>query len=170
MTTCRPQPMPNRLSPWTSHHESIHLQTAGCLQFMDLTDRVREAVRRSGVWMGVVNLQTRHTTTAVVINENEPLLLEDMKTVLEQMAPRNRAYCHDNHAARPGIPPDEYTNGHAHCKALFLKTSETLNVVNGSVQLGPWQRIFFLELDCARSRTLSLLVLGLEQSGDSLPR
>jgi thiamine phosphate synthase YjbQ (UPF0047 family) len=59
----------------TSHH-LIHLETRGSLQFIDLTDRVAEIVKESGICQGLVNIQTRHTTTAIVINEHEPLLLE----------------------------------------------------------------------------------------------
>ena len=47
----------------TSHH-LIHLETKGSLQFIDLTDRVAEIVKESGICQGLVNIQTRHTTTA----------------------------------------------------------------------------------------------------------
>ncbi len=58
------------------------------------------------------------------------------------------------------MTPDEKPNGHAHCKALFLRSSETINIVDGRLQLGRWQRIFLLELDCPRRRTVSVMVMG----------
>ena len=56
--------------------------------------------------------------------------------------------------------PDEQKNGHSHCKAMFLRTSETLNLADGIVQLGQWQRIFLLELDSARKRSVSVMIIG----------
>jgi secondary thiamine-phosphate synthase enzyme len=143
------------------YHESIFLRTEGTLQFVDLTDLFTALVRRSGVRNGFANIQTRHTTTAIMVNENEPLLIEDMKKTLQKLAPCNAFYRHDDFETRTvNLCPAEEKNGHAHCKALFLKASETLNVVEGTVQLGQWQRIFFIELDRPRKRTVSVVVMG----------
>ena len=142
-------------------HHALHLQTTECLQFVDLTERISELVAASGVEHGLVNIQTRHTTTAIMVNEHEPLLLEDMKRTLEWLAPREAKYQHDQFDIRTAnLTPDERPNGHAHCKAMFLRTSETLNIVNGELQLGRWQRIFFIELDDARERAVSVTVMG----------
>jgi secondary thiamine-phosphate synthase enzyme len=131
------------------------------MQFIDITESILELVRRADVRNGVVNVQTRHTTTAIVVNEHEPLLLEDMKKTLERLAPQSDAYRHNNFDVRTAnLSPDEPANGHSHCKALFLRTAETLNIVEGAVQLGRWQRIFFIELDCARERMVSVMVMG----------
>lgn len=145
----------------TTYHELIPLKTQECLQFIDLTDLVIKLVQKSGIQSGFVNVQTKHTTTAVVVNENEPLLLEDMKKILEEIASQNMDYQHNNFSIRTvNLCPDEYDNGHAHCKAMLLGTSETLNILDGEVQLGRWQRIFFIELDRARERTVSVMVIG----------
>jgi len=110
---------------------------------------------------GFVNVQTRHTTTAILVSEHEPLLMEDLKRTLERAAPCHVEYRHDDFSVRTvNMCPDEEKNGHAHCKALFLRSSECLNVVEGRVDLGQWQRIFLLELDRARSRTVSVMILG----------
>jgi secondary thiamine-phosphate synthase enzyme len=143
------------------YHDSIYVKTQECLQFVDLTDLVIEMVRDSGVRYGLVNVQTKHTTTAIVVNENEPLVLEDMKKILERMAPQDIEYQHNDFSIRTvNLEPLEYANGHSHCKAMFLKTSETLNIVDGQIQLGRWQRIFLIELDRARERTVSVMVMG----------
>ncbi|MBL8206973.1 MAG: YjbQ family protein, partial [Blastocatellia bacterium] len=94
-------------------------------------------------------------------NENEPLLLDDLKKSLERAAPRTVSYKHDDFDIRTeNLTPDERPNGHAHCKALFLRSSETLNLINGELDLGRWQRVFLVELDGARQRTVSLSILG----------
>lgn len=143
------------------HHDTLFVRSREALQFIDLTDRIAERVHASGIWNGTVNVQTRHTTTAIVINENEPLLLEDMKRTLEAAAPRSAGYEHDDMARRAGpLPPDEPVNGHSHCKAMFLRASETINIVEGRLDLGQWQSIFLLELCSGRERTVSLMMMG----------
>ncbi|HEV2177614.1 MAG TPA: secondary thiamine-phosphate synthase enzyme YjbQ [Terriglobia bacterium] len=144
-------------------HGTIRLESRECLEFIDLTERVREMVRESGVRCGSVNVQTRHTTTAILVSESEPLLMEDLKRQLERLVPCGAAYRHDDFGVRTvNMCPDEKKNGHSHCKALFLHASETLNIVDGNLDLGQWQRIFLIELDRARPRTVSVVVLGEE--------
>jgi secondary thiamine-phosphate synthase enzyme len=142
-------------------HDSIPLWTQEGSQFIDLTDWVIELVEQSGVQNGIVNVQTRHTTTAIIVNEHEPLLLEDLKRTLERIAPREGEYQHNDFTIRThNMTPDEKPNGHAHCQSLLLNSSALLNIVDGQIQLGRWQRIFFIELDCARERTVSVMVMG----------
>jgi secondary thiamine-phosphate synthase enzyme len=142
-------------------HRTLHLHTDDALQFIDLTAAIRQFVDDSGIVHGLVNVQTRHTTTAIIINENEPLLLDDLKKTLERLVPRTVSYSHDDFDLRTeNLTPDERPNGHAHCRALFLRSSETLNIINSELDLGRWQRVFFLELDGARERTVSVSILG----------
>jgi secondary thiamine-phosphate synthase enzyme len=109
---------------------------------------------------GWVNIQTQHTTTAIIVNENEPLLHQDLKRMLERLAPRTGDYEHNDFSRRVDIPPDEPANGHSHCKALFLPMSVCVNVADGLLQLGRWQRIFLIELDESRDRNISVIVMG----------
>ncbi len=140
---------------------TLRLHTDECLQFIDLTERIKAFVDDANISAGFVNIQTKHTTTAIIINENEPLLMSDLKHSLERMAPRTIAYQHDDFDIRTeNMTPEEKPNGHAHCKALFLRSSECVNIINGRLDLGRWQRIFFIELDCARERSISLTAMG----------
>ncbi len=139
----------------------LRIETHGDSRFIDLTRRVQEVVEQSGIETGIVNVQTQHTTAAIAINEDEPLLLEDLVSTLVGLAPGTRAYRHDDFAVRTvNMTPGERPNGHAHCQALMLRTSETLNIVAGRIQLGRWQRIFLVELDPGRQRSVSVLVMG----------
>jgi len=140
---------------------TLQVTTGTCLEFVDVTDRIAERVQALGISQGIVNVQVRHTTAALVVNENEPLLLQDLRDALERAAPRALAYRHDDFAVRTvNMGPGEVPNGHSHCKALFLRASETLNVAAGRLDLGRWQRVFLVELDGARVRTVSLTTLG----------
>ncbi len=139
----------------------VELQTEERLQFVDLTELVAERVRRSGIGHGLVCVQSRHTTTAVVVNENEPLLIEDAKRMLERLVPRGAVYGHNELHRRRDAAPDESRNGDAHCRALLLGSSETLAVAGGALQLGRWQRVFLVELDGPRRRTVCVVVMGI---------
>src|SRR5687768_1686955 len=138
----------------------VHLRTERPLQFVDLTALVAERVRRSGVGDGFVTVQSRHTTAAVIVNENEPLLLADFEDLLEDWAPAGRRYRHNDLDARRDLDPEEKRNGHAHARALILGTSVCLNVAGGRIALGRWQSIFLVELDGPRKRAISVQVMG----------
>ncbi|MDP2950907.1 MAG: YjbQ family protein, partial [bacterium] len=93
--------------------------------------------------------------------ENEPLLIEDMKANLEKIVPSAIVYNHDNFEIRTvNMCVGECANGQAHCKALYLPSNLTLNLVEGELQFGGWQRIMFIELDRARPRKIQVLLLG----------
>jgi len=146
------------------HAATLRVSTAQPLEFVDLTDAIAAEVRKSRVASGIVNVQTRHTTTAIVVNENEPLLLEDLRELLEQWAPAHGRYRHDRFDIRTvNLTPGERINGHSHARAVPLRTSETLNVAGGRIDLGRWQRILLVELDGPREREISIAVLGLSE-------
>jgi secondary thiamine-phosphate synthase enzyme len=153
--------MPTVAPSPTCRHTTIRIDTEHPTQFIDLTDDLEGFVAASGINSGLLNVQSLHTTAAIVVNEHEPLLLGDMAGLLERLAPVDEVYRHDNITLRTvncviGEPP----NGHSHCRALLLGASTALNVVGGHLQLGRWQRVFLVELDGPRTRDISLLLLG----------
>ena len=147
------------------HHARIRLTTRHPTEFIDLTERLERLVADAGVRFGILNVQTLHTTTGVVVNEHEPLLLGDFQGLLERAAPVDARYRHDDPAARTvNVTAAERPNGHSHCRALLLPSSVALNVAHGRLQLGQWQRVFLVELDGPREREISALLLrGLGQ-------
>lgn len=145
----------------TYRHARIRIVTQQPTEFIDLTRQVEAIAAQAGIQAGVMSIQSLHTTTAIVINEHEPLLLDDFKALLEQLAPTHGPYGHDDVELRAvNRLPGERPNGHAHCRALLLSPSACLNVVGGRLQLGRWQRIFLAELDGPRTREVSVLLLG----------
>jgi secondary thiamine-phosphate synthase enzyme len=142
-------------------HARIRLATRQPTEFIDLTDRLGQLVRDAGVVFGIVNVQSQHTTTAIVVNEHEPLLLADFQALLERLAPVDGHYRHDDPSERTvNVMPGERSNGHSHCRALFLPSSASLHVTDGRLRLGRWQRVFLVELDGPRDREISVLMLG----------
>jgi len=153
--------MPTVAPSSTCRHTTIRIHTEHPTQFIDLTADLEGFVAASGIQSGLVNVQSLHTTAAIVVNEHEPLLLTDMAGLLERLAPVDAAYRHDNITLRTincvlGEPP----NGHSHCRALLLGSTASMNIVDGALQLGRWQRVFLVELDGPRTRDVSLLLLG----------
>lgn len=139
----------------------IRIETQKETEFIDMTDQVRACVAESGLMNGMVIVFSRHTTAAVKINENEPLLLQDMQDFLQRMAPRYGEYRHNDFTVRTvNMTQDECPNGHAHCQQLFLGTSETIPLIDGNIQLGQWQSVFLIELDHPRHREVVVQVLG----------
>ena len=127
---------------------TLHVRTGTAPEFIDITDRVKESAQQSGVSNGFVLVYSKHTTAAIKIQENEPLLLEDMARLLEHFAPKTGEYRHNDFAVRTvHMHEDECPNGHSHCQHLTLGTSETLPLIDGVIPLGQFQRIFLVELD-----------------------
>lgn len=139
----------------------IEVQTSACHDAVDLTGRLEKIVAAAAIDRGLLFVQSLHTTAAIVVNEDEPLLWEDIRGTLERLAPRGERYRHDDFAVRTvNMTPDELPNGHAHCKALFMPTSVALLISGGRLVLGRWQRVFLLELDRARPRTVAVIAQG----------
>jgi len=155
----------DQAAAWIAAHETLIIETADEIEFVDLTDRVADLVRRHGLCAGFVSVQTRHTTTAIVLNEAEPLLLDDFRRTLERVAPRLFGYAHDDFRRRRQIAPTERVNGHAHCRALVLPSSASINVAGGRLCLGRWQRVLFAELDGGQAREISVALVGLAGHG-----
>lgn len=141
--------------------ETLEYDTAHALQFIDITDDIRAVVDRSGLAFGQVAVFSAHTTAAIVVNEHEPLLLNDLARMLSRLAPAGDYYEHNDFTIRTvNMTEDECANGHAHCQHVMLGASETIPVHEGALRIGRWQRIFLVELDHARHREVFVQALG----------
>jgi secondary thiamine-phosphate synthase enzyme len=142
-------------------HTKVRITTERTTEFIDLTDSLEDLLAQSRIVTGFLNVQSLHTTAAIVVNEREPLLLSDFEVLLRKVAPDDVAYRHDDETVRTvNLSPGERPNGSSHCKALLLGSSACLNVLNGRLLLGRWQRVFLAELDGPRSRDISVLLIG----------
>ena len=136
----------------------ITVETTTAPEFLDITDDVRRHVEGSRVRDGLACVYSLHTTAAIVINENEPLLLEDMERFLRRVAPDDAYYAHNDFTVRTvHMTADEEPNGHSHCAHLLLPSSETIPIIDGELMLGPWQSVFMVELD-PRPRTREVII------------
>jgi len=130
--------MISRISVFTRNKEALE----------EITHRVREAVRRSGVQDGMCYLFVPHTTAGVVINENaDPSVARDILTQFEAMVPTRGHYQHLE------------GNAPAHIKATMVGTSAAVPVAKGRLALGRWQGIFLAEFDGPRERDVVVQVM-----------
>lgn len=127
----------------------MEVKTARQTELIDITDSVRLLVKESGITDGICVISTRHTTCSIIVNENESGLRKDILDMLETLVPENKNYVHDRID----------NNAHSHLRAVLLGMSEMIPVEDGHLILGRWQRIFFVELDGPRNRTVSIKIV-----------
>ncbi|MBI3698397.1 MAG: YjbQ family protein [Acidobacteria bacterium] len=126
------------------------------VQLINITERINEIVRKSGIRDGMVHLQSLHTTTAVFLNEWQDALLDDMSSFLNQAVGRHVPWRHNN----PEYSDCERQNADSHLKGMLLGQTLSLQVRNSCVLLGTWQSIILAEFDGPRSRSMSVQVVG----------
>lgn len=147
-----------------SYGESFAVHTTGLAPaFFDITHLACAVVRRSGVQQGQILVSTAHTTCAVIVQENEPLLLADLADHLTRFASHEEMYRHNQMDVRMinvcGL--DECANGHSHCQHALLGTSVVLPIWANDLRLGRWQRLLLVELDHPRPRELFIQATGI---------
>jgi len=118
-------------------------------EMIDITEKVRGAIKDSGVQTGTATVFASHTTAAVTINENaDPDVVRDMLTELNKIVPLDDHYRHTE------------GNSAAHIKSSLVGASETVIIEDGEPLLGTWQGIFFCDFDGPRNRRVQVQVIG----------
>ena len=140
-------------------HHILNIDTETGIGIYNLTPQITQLLESSPITNGQVLVFSRHTTTAIAINEYETRLLDDIKVYLKKLAPPEDKYLHNDLHLRV-VPPDEPENAHSHLMAMTLSTSEVIPVIDKKLGLGTWQSVLFFELDGPRSRTVSVQISG----------
>jgi secondary thiamine-phosphate synthase enzyme len=126
----------------------VDIKTNTRVEFQDITSRVNDIVRASGVAGGICYIFVPHTTAGVMVNEHaDPSVVEDIAAQLDKMVPE-----HGNYRHLEGNSP-------AHIKAALIGDSETLFIEGGKLVLGTWQGIFFSEFDGQRNRNILVKIV-----------
>jgi secondary thiamine-phosphate synthase enzyme len=127
------------------------------VELINITERINEIVRKSGIRDGLVHLQSLHTTTAVFVNEWQEALLKDVKAFIEDLVVRERAWRHND----PEESDCDRQNADSHLRGMVFGQALCLQVRNSAVLLGTWQSIVLAEFDGPRSRSMSVQVSGI---------
>jgi len=151
-------------------YHQLELDTLLGISVFDITEQLQGLVDESGLQEGYVNVLSRHTTTALCINENEERLKDDIRQYLLRLAPKEYPYLHNDIHLR--FPPDNYTgsveewraqepeNCHSHLLAMLIGSTETVPFSGGKLCLGTWQSLLLVELDGPRKRTVGVQLVG----------
>jgi secondary thiamine-phosphate synthase enzyme len=135
------------------YSETLPVKTNGEVQAIDISRDVAAAIHRSGLRNGIACVFSSSSTSAVVANESDANVDEDLAALLERVAPRGHRYRHEE-KWHDG-------NGHSHVRASLLGQSFTFPFEDGRPQLGTWQQIWFLELDNKpRAREVIVKLVG----------
>jgi secondary thiamine-phosphate synthase enzyme len=138
------------MSGFSVFNTSFSFSTKGEIDFIDLTEKVRETVAQSRIKNGIIHVFAPHATGILVLTETEYGLLSDIKEFLEEIIPKDDSYNHPS-------------NAHSHLRSLLLPPDKTLPLIDGRVEFGTWQSLVFVETDVhPRRRTVIIQVLGQE--------
>ena len=128
--------------------KTIILNTIKNFEIIDITSQINDLI---DIDNGIISIFSRHSTTAIVVNENEAGLLRDLEFTLDNLIGDKFTYQHDR--------IDD--NARSHLKSFILSSSECLPIWNSRLDLGTWQSVFFIELDGPRhNRQISLTMMG----------
>ena len=131
--------------------EYLWFSTKSKREYVNITDKVEEIVRNSGVAEGMVLISAMHITAGVYVNDAEPGLIQDIDDWLEKLAPFDPHYRHH----RTGE-----TNGDAHLKNLLVHHEVIVPITDGRLDLGPWQQVYYAEFDGQRRKRVIVKVMG----------
>lgn len=118
-------------------------------ELIDITDRVEDLVRKSGVSSGICHLFSLHTTSGITINEGaDPDVRRDISRFLATLVPVDAPFAHCE------------GNSDSHVKSSLVGVSETLLIDGGRLLLGTWQAIYFCEFDGPRTRKVAVKIVA----------
>lgn len=142
----------NGVNTMVTYTADIQVETQGEPDIIEITKKVEEQVKKSGIQSGIITIFCTGSTSAITTIEYEPGLLKDLPEAFERFAPRDAVYEHHLRW--------QDGNGHSHVRASIIGPSLTIPIIKGRMPLGTWQQIVFLELD-VRSRTRRIVIQAL---------
>lgn len=131
--------------------EYLWFNTENHREFINITDKVKDLVRRSSIKEGFALVSAMHITAGVYVNDAEAGLIADIEEWLEKLASYKPDYRH--HLTGE-------TNGDAHLKSLLIHHEVIVPITEGKLDLGPWQQIYYAEFDGQRRKRVILKALG----------
>jgi secondary thiamine-phosphate synthase enzyme len=137
-----------------AQREDLTLDTRGDCDTIDVTEHAQKFIANAGLRDGLCTVFVAHSTCAVTTIEFEPGCNADLARVMEQVAPTDDAWEHNERNAD--------TNGHSHVRAAMMGPSVTVPFADGELLLGVWQKIVCIDFDDRpRQRRLVMQLLGI---------
>ncbi len=127
----------------------INVRSSQRSEFIDITEKINEVIKETGIVSGICYVYVPHTTAAVTINEGaDPSVHRDIQNALTRLVPQEMNYSH-----REG-------NADAHIKSSIIGTSQLVIIDEGRLVLGTWQAVYFCEFDGPRHRRVTLKLIA----------
>jgi len=136
-----------------SYHKELWMEVPIRMDFVNITPKVEETVRESGVQNGLCLVNAMHITASVFINDDEPGLHRDYKRWLEELAPHEPLTRYDHN--RTGED-----NGDAHHKRQVMGREVVVAITDGQLHFGTWEQIFYGEFDGRRRKRVLVKIIG----------
>ncbi|MEM5815977.1 MAG: secondary thiamine-phosphate synthase enzyme YjbQ [Candidatus Aenigmatarchaeota archaeon] len=133
------------------YQKELKFKTKNYYDVIDITDEIEKEVKKSKINNGLISLFLKHNTAALLIQENDETIFEDIKNFLEKMFPLNERYSHSY---------EGNINATAHLKNLTISRNLVIPIENGKIILGQWQRIILIELFEPRERKVYITIIG----------
>jgi len=133
------------------HTEYLTFRTKRHREYINITQQVEAALKKSGISEGMILVSAMHITASVYVNDAEEGLIQDIDEWLERLAPTGPNYRHH----RTGE-----SNGDAHLKNLLMHHQVIIPVTDGKLDFGPWQQVYYAEFDGQRSKRVIIKVMG----------
>jgi secondary thiamine-phosphate synthase enzyme len=133
------------------YNEQLTLHSQKLREFINVTPQVKSAMEKSGFHDGIILVSSMHSNSAVIVNDEEAGLLEDLEQWLTKLAPVSNEYKHKGRFE---------SNSGIHLQALLLGHQAVVSFEKGRLDLGPWQSVMYVELDGQRPKGILLKVLG----------
>lgn len=135
-----------------SYRKELWFNTTTRRAFINITPKVEECLRESGIKEGLLLCNAMHITSSVFINDDEPGLHRDFERFLEKLAPEKPYDQYDHNGFED--------NGDAHLKRTIMGREVVAAVTNGKLDFGPWEQIFYGEFDGKRSKRVLVKIIG----------
>ena len=135
------------------HHEKVEIRTNG-KGLYEITDEIQAKIDRWGVRSGMVTVFVQHTSCSLIIMENaDPTARRDLEEFFERLVPEDADYFTHGSEGSDDMP--------SHIRMVLTRTSETVPIVDGKMQLGTWQGIFLFEhRRASHHRKVALTIIG----------
>ncbi len=135
-----------------SYRKELWFNTRGRRGFINITPQVQQCVEESGITEGFVLCNAMHITASVFINDNESGLHQDFEVWLEKLAPEKpySQYRHNGYE----------DNADAHLKRTIMGREVVVAITAGALDFGPWEQIFYYELDGKRRKRALIKIIG----------
>ncbi len=140
------------------HRQELWFETDTRRAYLNITPKVAEAVRASGVQHGLCLVNAMHITASVYINDAEDGLIADYDDWLEGLAPFNASGDPANGGYRHNRTGED--NADAHLKRQVMGREVVIAITDGELDLGPWEQVFYAEFDGRRRKRVLVKIIG----------